>query len=298
MATILCLGIAVLDYVFAVDSMPERPEKYRSDRLAVVGGGLAANAAVAVARLGGRARLATRLGADVTGDAIVADLKAEGVDCTLARRHPRRQSPVSSVFVDRAGERMVMSFADPDMPTDTRWLAASVLDGVDAVHGDNRWEEGAAILFGLANARGLPSLLDCDRAPKDSSLLALPTHIAFSELGLQEVSGEADPEAGLRRLAAGGLRNRLSVTLGERGVLWLDGEAARLSPAFRVDAVDTLAAGDVWHGAFALALGEGQPEREAMRFASAAAAIKCTRFGGRAGTPTRAEVEAFLKERS
>ena len=58
--------------------------------------------------------------------------------------------------------------------------------------------------------------------------------------------------------------------------------------------VDTLGAGDVWHGAFALALAEGQGERQSVRFASAVAAIKCTRFGGRAGTPTRDEVERFL----
>ena len=60
--------------------------------------------------------------------------------------------------------------------------------------------------------------------------------------------------------------------------------------------VDTLGAGDVWHGAFALALGEGHDEHEAIRFASAVAAIKCTRFGGRAGVPDRTETEAFLEE--
>jgi sulfofructose kinase len=67
-------------------------------------------------------------------------------------------------------------------------------------------------------------------------------------------------------------------------------------PAFPITAVDTLAAGDVWHGAFALGLAEGMPEREAVRFASATSALKCTRFGGRAGAPRRAEVERFLEE--
>jgi sulfofructose kinase len=71
MASVLCIGIAVLDFVFAVDAMPVRAEKYRAKDLAVVGGGIAANAAVTVARLGGEAALATRLGRDATGDAIV-----------------------------------------------------------------------------------------------------------------------------------------------------------------------------------------------------------------------------------
>ena len=68
----------------------------------------------------------------------------------------------------------------------------------------------------------------------------------------------------------------------------------RHQPAFGVEAADTLAAGDVFHAGFALALAEGCPESTAMRFASAAAALKCTRFGGIVGTPTRAEVEGLL----
>jgi sulfofructose kinase len=87
------------------------------------------------------------------------------------------------------------------------------------------------------------------------------------------------------------------VTVGESGVLFLEEGRVAAVPAFAVDAVDTLAAGDAWHGAFALALAEGRDERAAIRFASAAAAIKCTRFGGRAGLPSRAEVDAFLRER-
>jgi sulfofructose kinase len=86
------------------------------------------------------------------------------------------------------------------------------------------------------------------------------------------------------------------VTDGARGVWHWNGREAVHTPAFAVTVVDTLAAGDVWHGAFALALAEGMPEQPAIRFANAAAALKCTRFGGRSGTPTRAELDLFLKE--
>jgi sulfofructose kinase len=79
-------------------------------------------------------------------------------------------------------------------------------------------------------------------------------------------------------------------------VTYLDRGEERTVPAFAVDPVDTLGAGDVWHGAFTLALGEGEDEHDAIRFANAVAAIKCTRFGGRAGIPDRATVENFLKE--
>src|SRR5690242_12665273 len=133
MAGVLCVGIATQDYVFGVDAMPMAPEKYRARDLSVVGGGCAATASVAVARLGGRAMLATRLGDDGVGRDIVEALEAEGVDCTLALRLPGRRSPLSSVFVDSAGERMVMSYADPAMPLATERLPDDLPAGIAAV---------------------------------------------------------------------------------------------------------------------------------------------------------------------
>jgi sugar/nucleoside kinase (ribokinase family) len=87
----------------------------------------------------------------------------------------------------------------------------------------------------------------------------------------------------------------IGVTLGAEGFLWRDGDQERRVPAPRVVAIDTLAAGDVWHGAFTLALGEQCGVPDAARFANAAAALKCTRMGGRLGAPTRDEVDALLR---
>lgn len=81
---------------------------------------------------------------------------------------------------------------------------------------------------------------------------------------------------------------------GRRGYLWIEDGALRHIPAPQVDVVDTLAAGDVFHGALALALAEGKPGTAAIAFAIAAASLKCTRFGGRLGCPDRAEVTAML----
>ena len=85
-----------------------------------------------------------------------------------------------------------------------------------------------------------------------------------------------------------------AVTLGAQGTLWLDDAGVHRQAAFAVKAVDTTGAGDVFHGAYTLAIGEGQTVTQAMRFASAVAALKCTRRGGRAGIPSRAEVDLFL----
>jgi len=297
MTGVFCLGISTLDYVYSVETMPTRGEKYRSKGLAVVGGGCAGNASVAIARLGGRCWLATRLADDLTGDQIVADLAAEGVETGFARRVPGLRSPVSAILVDAQGERMVISYSDPEMPEDPDWLPTALPEGVGAVLADTRWGEGALAALRLARQAGVPGVLDGDRKPPHPDLVGTASHVAFSAQALRELSGEDDARLGLARVARDG-PTWLAVTLGQEGVLFLEnGEVAHV-PAFAVETVDSLGAGDVWHGAFALALAEGQGERAAIRFASAAAAIKCTRFGGRAGAPRRAEIEAFLTARA
>jgi sulfofructose kinase len=164
------------------------------------------------------------------------------------------------------------------------------------VLGDTRWEEGARHLFALARAAGIPAIFDGDRRPADPALLDLSTHVVFSEQGLAELAGTDDRRAALRRVAAG--RDAfIAVTAGADGVYAVQGGEIRHHPGFAVAAVDTLGAGDVWHGAFALGLGEGMTEAEAIRLASAVAALKCTRPGGSFGTPTRDEVAHFLKSR-
>ncbi len=101
MATVLCIGISVLDHVFQVEAMPTRAEKFRSHAIATVGGGIAANAAVTVARQGGRGLLITRLGDDDVGRIILDALVAEGVDVGLSRRFEGHRSPLSCILVDR-----------------------------------------------------------------------------------------------------------------------------------------------------------------------------------------------------
>ena len=112
---------------------------------------------------------------------------------------------------------------------------------------------------------------------------------------MRGTTGVSDYGAGLQRLAEH-VSGFLAITDGPNGVYWLDDGALRHMPAFKVKAIDSLGAGDAFHGAFTLALAEGRDLQDAMRFASATAALKCTHFGGAAGAPTRAEVEEFLKK--
>ena len=285
MAHVLCIGTAVQDFVFSVPSMPERAEKHRATHFESVGGGPAATAAVAVARLGD----------DPVAGIVTAELQADGVDCSLVRRFSDRTSSLSSVFVDDKGERLIVNYLDIDMPSATDWLPDAIPAGVDAVLADTRWPDGALYMLQLARNAGLPAVLDADvPVPPDGELVRTATHVAFSAPGLAGLCGDEDPEKGLR-IAADSTDAWCGVTLGARGTKYV--EAGRIAhvDAYRVTAIDTLGAGDVWHGAFALALAEGQATSDALQFASAAAAVKVRNGGGRAGSPDRHEVEELMQ---
>ncbi|MBL8571632.1 MAG: hypothetical protein JNK84_21360 [Phreatobacter sp.] len=310
---IVCAGITTLDFIYAVDVMPSEPLKYRSNAMVTSGGGLAGNAATACARLGAGVRLVARLGDDFWADPMIAELERDGVDCSLVRRCPGHRSPVSAVVVDPKGERLVVSYSDPDIPSDTGWIPTDLGADADAIYAETRWIEAALAILPQARAAGIPSVLDADRKPTRPEVLALASHVGFSAPALREFTGIHDLPAALaqasraqgylalgsralgsRAQSSGGVVNVFLVTDGANGAWYMDGGKVVHVPAFPVKSVDTLGAGDTWHGALAVALADRQPLDRAVRFANAAAALKCTEFGGRKGMPTRARVEALL----
>ncbi|MDF1608104.1 PfkB family carbohydrate kinase [Hoeflea sp. YIM 152468] len=296
MTKIVTTGVAVVDFVFFLDEMPRQAEKYRARAAEITGGGGAANAAAAIARLGGHAMLATRLGSDQVADIIAAGLEAAGVDCALLRRFEGRRSSFSSVFIDQCGERQIVNFRDPELPMDAGWLTSALPDDFDAALADTRWPDGAEVLMRRARERGLPAVLDGEAPIREAeAALHLASHIAFSAQGLRDWGGHDDLGAALNDVAAqtGAF---VCVTDGAKGVTWRHGTQSGFEPAYAISPIDTLGAGDVWHGAFALQLGKGAQPPAAIRFANAVAAIKCTRANGRDGYPTAAETEAFMKE--
>lgn len=289
MADVLICGIAVVDYVYKVDALPTRAEKYRASGMDIVGGGCAANAAVAVARLGGHARLLTRLGDDAVGQLIASELSAEGVDMTPSALSAGARSPMSAVFVDPQGERMIMNFRGAGLAE-----TAPVPDVRGAVLADTRWPQAALAVLHAARAKGIPGVLDAE-APVPRDVAEAASHVVFSAQGLLDFTGETALSTALAT-ASQSLPGWVAVTDGPKGVAWIEAGKITWLPGFTVPVVDTLGAGDVWHGAFTLALAEGQSEHAAARFAHAAAALKCTAFGGRKATPSRDQVSDFMKE--
>ena len=297
---VICVGHAALDRVYSVGSWPTGSGKIPAHRFAESGGGMAANAAVAIARLGGEAVFWGPTGDDAIAAAIHAQLVADGVESGFLRRFEGCTSSHSAVIVDQRGERLVVGFRGSALQAPADWLPLEQVGSAAALLADVRWPEGAQRALHAARVAGIPAILDAEIAAGEilDTLARVADHVVFSQRGLEAyVSG--DCEGGLRTVLGYGARVA-AVTQGESGVLWIESAApreVRRCPAFAVDTVDTLAAGDVFHGAYALALAEGQRVGDAMRFAAAAAAIKCSRPGGRSRTPSRQEVETLLASR-
>ncbi|MFM7025673.1 MAG: PfkB family carbohydrate kinase [Limnohabitans sp.] len=297
---LLCVGHVALDLIFSVSEFPDHPTKTPAHRYHRGVGGMSGNAAVALARLGASVAFCGPVGDDETADVFEQVLRREGVDLAGLRRVAGASSSVSSIIVDRHGERMIFnakgSALDTPGPFDP-----SVLDGADFVLVDPRcpaWAEAALL---QARQRGIPSMLDGEVSPRPDlqRLVPLADWRVFSERGLLAWA-DGEPETLMRHLAAQDRSRHVVRTLGARGVQWCDakGQVGHLPAVDAGPVVDTLGAGDVFHAALALALAESQDEGAALRFAAAAAAIKCSRPDGIAGAPTRSEVEALLAQRA
>ena len=280
-----------------VDAFPAAGTKVQASDFVTTIGGQAGNAAVAVARLGARTFYAGALGdvSDAAASQVIDALMREGIDCNGAVRVAGAMTSVSLIMIDRAGEKIIATRRGGGLSEAVPADAVGLVAQADAVLLDNRYPNFMMPILAAATARGIPRVLDLDKETAfDDPLLNGSTYVISSLEALRGSTSLSDPADGLRKLGAH-YRGFLAVTNGPDGVYWLDNGTVRHMDAFRVDAIDTLGAGDTFHGAFTMRLVETGDVIESMRFASAAAAIKCTRFGGLMGAATRAEVEAFLK---
>lgn len=292
--TVVCLGQVVTDHTFRVDEIEPPPSKVTARRYEAAVGGMAAHAAIAVARLGGRAVFLGRVGRDEAGEELARALEEEGVDARGLVRGEGAKTPLSAVIVDKRGERSIVTYRGEGLPSDPGLLDLSVLEGAGALLCDPRWPEGAEAAFRAARERGVPSVLDAEKSEARmlNLLVPLTDHAIFAQTGLSVMFPATLPEEGLRRALATGVTALVAVTRGEKGTLWLTPgmEKPVERPVFPVEATNTTGAGDVFHGAFALAVAEGMGMEQALRFASAAGGLRAR--DGR--TPDRAAVEEML----
>jgi sulfofructose kinase len=294
---ILCVGMPVRDLMFRVQGVPAGGSKESASHFQEICGGNALNAAIGIVRLGGHASLCGPMGEarETSSSYIFEQMAREGVDTTHIVHMPGLVTPISAIMIDPSGERTNITFRDPELWKVRLPDADGLLRDCGAILTESRCAEFCADLCAEARRRGIPVIVDVDCAMSlQEGLLTAASHLVFSSESLQQTADVADDCEALRKIAKL-TSSFLAGTRGPRGTIWLD-EHRELqeTPAFPVHTVDTLGAGDVFHGAFALAITEKQELRQALRFASAAAALKCSRFGGAFAAPQRAEVEELL----
>lgn len=289
------VGAVCTTDIYQVARIPPAPAKVLATRACRVVDGMAISAACGFVRLGGAALVCARVGEDDEAADIRRVLAAEGLDVSGLHTVPTSRSSRAVVLLDGDGQRLVVPFHDPAVDASADWLPAAKLAAADMVHVDVRWPAGAARALEIARAAGVRTMLDGDVGPREvlERLVPLADYAVFSDAGLLAFTGGDDVDAALGQVAAthGG---HVGASCGAAGYRWVEAGRIRHVPALPVDVVDTLAAGDIFHGALALALLEGGDVAAAAAFACAAASLSCTRFGGRLGCPSRAEVEAAV----
>lgn len=298
------IGHCCRDTICTVEAYP--PEDGSTHILSMddsQGGGAVATALVAAARLGARAEVIANLGTDATGDAIAAEFCALGVGTEGIRRVTGGRSSVSYVMVDsERGTRTKFPYRDNLPPIVFDEQRRRLIEGAAVLHLDGTQYENALSAARIAKKAGVPVSLDgCSMQQDNARNLALAAMADILIMNARyplRVSGQTDLEKALRAMAALGGAKVVVTTRGAEGCWALIDGGLRHFPAFPVRTVDTTGAGDVFHGAFLTAWLEGRGIEDSIRFASAVAALKCTRYGGRAGIPAREAAEAFLAAQS
>jgi sugar/nucleoside kinase (ribokinase family) len=297
---VLGWGAVAIDDLIYVDHHPAPDTKISVHQELRQGGGLTATALVAVARLGGRAAYAGVLGDDELSRDAVAGLEDEAVDCSLVLRQAGAAPIHARVIVDRStGGRSILANRTRCVQRPAEAITPDLLRQTRVLFVDSTASESGLRGALVARELGIPVVADIEHSQNAAAaaLMAAADHCIVGEEVAAAASGCADPAEAVRVLAARGHACAV-VTAGARGA-WFSvaGGPVQHQPAFGVAVVDTTGCGDVFHGAYALCLARGIPLPEAIRLAGAAAALKATRPGGRAGIPTWEALAAFLAVR-
>lgn len=304
---IVVLGSLNMDFVVSVERLPAPGETVLGRDFKMLPGGKGANQACAAGKLGGSGvvtRMIGRVGYDVFGDDLKASLSAAGVDVSgvhATRSHP---TGVALIWVDRGGQNSIVVASGANQalpPSEVEAMRPVLRDARFALFQLESPVGTVAAAMKLARSEGVQTILDpapAQALPRDmltSADILTPNETEASIL-LGVPPGRVSKDDALplaRRLRELGPRS-IVLKLGDQGCFYLDGERELFSSAFKVEARDATAAGDIFNAAFAVALAENCPVPDALRFANAAAGISVSRPGAQASIPARAEVDDFL----
>lgn len=293
------VGHVALDLMFQIDAFPDHPtKKHASDFFQGVGG-MSANSAVALSRLGAKAAFYGPVGDDAATQVFLQHFRKQGVDTRHVHVIHGQTNSISSIVTDDQGERMIYSHKGSALQHPGTFDPAC-LNHQDVLLTDPRCMPWAEQALRAARQKKLPSLLDGEVSPPEDlqRLVPLAQWVVFSDPGLQAFHSGSHADGLTRALDSSPDVELVAVTLGADGLLWqVRGQSVQRMAGFKVPhVVDTTGAGDTFHGALAFAWAQGKSHSDALRFASAAAALKCTQPHGILGAPHQDEVLAYLAE--
>jgi sulfofructose kinase len=295
---VLGIGRPYADLLLVIPHMPQVDDVLIVEQVGHQGGGVVPTAMVTVARLGHTAAIWACISDDYYGDFIAADFRAYGVNADHLQVFPGYHSPLATVLVDRSTQtRSIMSYRGSLPPPTADHFDENLVRDCRVLHLSGSYMEVELKAARAAKSLGVTVSFDGGAglaSPDKLELLRLCDVVVVARRFAQEVAGQQDlPECARALLALGA--HTVVITDGLAGSHgWMANGQSCFQPAFQVPVADTTGAGDVYHGAFVVGLLEGWPLAQNMAFASATAALKCTRLGGRAGIPSRPEVQQFL----
>lgn len=288
---VLCVGHACYDLIFSVDHHPSTDEKIIAQDCNGCGGGPAANAAVAVSRLGFKSAFAGYLGNDLYGDKHWQELTENKVDTSLIIRG-NNPTPLSTILVKPDGKRALINYKGETKP-----LPADAIDftrlSSKTVLFDGHEPEISPPLAEYCRNHNIATVLDAGSLHKGTlALMNKVDYLVCSEKFALQFAG--NEQSALSTLSEKALT--VVITLGERGLIWQAGQDKGSLEAFPISAIDTTGAGDAFHGAFAAAITTHMSWHDTLCYASAAGALCCTKTGARYGLATEQEIKKILQQ--
>ena len=294
------VGANSVDYVYRLPSYPEPQgpkSKLRVSSHRISCGGQIATTLSTCAAMGLTTKYVGAVGADANGERLRAELRHRGVDTTSVVERDALNAYAVILVAEGVGERIVLWDRSDALALHERDIPAEAIAAARVLHVDDVDQNAGITAARIGRAAGVQVTSDIDRMTnRTEELVAAVTIPIFAEHVPPALTGESDPERALRKLRRthAGL---LCVTLGPHGAMLLDGDRVYHESAFQIDPIDTTGAGDVFRGAFIVALLRGDGPSDLLRFANAAAAVSCTRPGAIDGVPTLDDARRLIDER-
>ena len=300
--TIVALGSVNMDLVATMRRIPEQGETLMGDAFFTAPGGKGANQAVVAAKLGAQVRMVGRVGADAFGKTLLDGLTANGIDTRHIGIDADNPTGIAIILLDAAGDNRIVAMYGANMACGAPELAAAkrAMAGADALMLQLETPPDISLAAAqYARSQGLRVIWD----PAPAALLPPDAFAAAHILTPNQSEAEAltgipvtdarSASAAADALLAKGVDIAV-VKLGEQGAFAVTPTQRHHAPPFPVDAIDTVAAGDAFGAALAVALSEGKPLADALTFASAAGALATTKPGAQDAMPARQEVDALI----